>query len=71
MKSVRRYQSKLLFRRSYKPARQAREVRIVFRPSPRVIVPIVRLRAESGALPMSTLSFVERWAIKCASISPE
>ena len=71
MKSVRRYQSQLLLRRSYKPVRQARAVRIVFRPSPRVTVPIVRLRAERGALPMSAFSFVERWAINCASISPE
>ena len=71
MKSVRRYQSKLLLRRRYKPARHVRKVRIVFRPAPRVIVPIVRLRVEPGALSMSTLSFVQRWAIKCTSISPE
>ena len=71
MKSILRYQSQLLLRRSYKPARHVRKLRIVYRSSPRVIMPIERLRPQPGALPMSTLSFVERWVIKCVSISPE
>jgi hypothetical protein len=43
MKTVIRYQSQLLPRRSYKPGRK---VRITFRPSPRATVPLLAIVKE-------------------------
>jgi hypothetical protein len=38
MKTILRFQSQLLNRRSYKPGRR---VRVAFRPSPRLVVPML------------------------------
>ncbi len=38
MKTILRFQSQLLYRRSYKPGRR---VRVAFRPSPRLVLPLV------------------------------
>lgn len=38
MKTILRFQSQLLNRRSYKPGRR---VRVTFRPSPRLVLPLV------------------------------
>lgn len=38
MKAILRFQSQLLNRRSYKPGRR---VRVAFRPSPRLVLPLV------------------------------
>ncbi len=48
MKTVIRYQSQLLPRRSYKPGRK---LRITFRPSPRGVVPVADLAKMRIALP--------------------
>ena len=48
MKTIVRYQSQLLPRRSYKPGRK---VRITFRPSPRAAVPLLAIGKERIRLP--------------------
>ena len=63
MKSVRRYQSQLLPRRSYKPARRARAVKFSFHPSPRLAVPLVLADAKRGVLVASAFSFNARWTL--------
>jgi len=42
MKTPIRFQSRLLTRRSYKPSRLGRSVRISFRPTRPIIVPVLR-----------------------------
>jgi hypothetical protein len=56
MKTVLRYRSQLLFRRSYKPARGANRLRLVFRPSRPVSVPV---RASTTNGTPATPSFPE------------
>ena len=56
MKTVLRYRSQLLFRRSYKPARGPNRLRLVFRPSRPVAVPV---RAITTASAPATPSFPE------------
>ena len=61
MKSVRRYQSHLLIRRRYKPARRVRALPIAFGPSTRVSVPLLQLRVERRAHSPPAFSIAERW----------
>lgn len=48
MKPVMRYHSQLLFRRSYKPSRLGRPVRIFFRPMRPATLPVMPYKPGSG-----------------------